>query len=162
MFCLRRTWRLRRVKRAGGKLATGIAWLVLSFIPLAVGLGFVYFMEYEFFGFLSFPITQKLSLLAESFLFPLEVGSYVPWVALIISGIVGGLIFRSILKPLLITFGFAWIIAYAGGGFALQAMGFLPSSLVFRTILINQIVAIIDFCCGVWFGILAGSTIHGR
>lgn len=127
-----------------------IRWLIFSFIPLAVGLGFIYVMiPGAGRGFLSVYGGNGWIFLTFVFLFPFS-GSQLSWLAWIISGFVGGLLFRGILIPFIFTLGYAWVIIYFGG--SSSSVGFLTAFLTARMIILNTLVAGISFLFGGWIG----------
>lgn len=133
-------------------LKSGIRLLILSYIPLAVGLGFIYIMIPGGRAFLSGLRGQGLTFLIFVFLFPFSAQTYLSWLAWIISGFVGGLLFRAILVPFIFTLGYAWVIFYFGGGFFTPGIGFMPASWTARIIILNTLVAGISFLFGGWIG----------
>lgn len=141
---------MRRSGRLGKKLIKGIGWLILSYIPLFVGIGFIYLMFPGGIGFASLTGTSSLVLVTTFFLLPFHANSYLPWLAWIISGFIGGLIFRGILVPFLFTIGYASIIVYLGGGSL--GLNMLPPSWTARIIILNTLIVGISFLFGAWIG----------
>lgn len=141
--------------------------LILSlFIPLLVGLLVVYLL-FPGFSVISgyFGSEFTIHLLLIFLLIPAEVSSYVPWIAWIASGFVGGFLSRKILIPFFSMYGLIWLflIIIEGDLFFDQLSMFSSIGLdqiIFQILIVNLIFSLLAFGFGGWIGSMFGGETH--
>jgi len=157
---LRRKFRRKRHFRTG----TSGRIILALFVPLIVGLATIYFLEPGL--SLLFQITSSENALLWLLIFliiPAEVNSYVPWIAWIASGFVGGLISGRVLIPFISMYVLSWALLFVVGGETINqsfAMfgGIGMNQILFQMLAINFLYSIFAFGFGGWIG----ASIGGR
>jgi len=157
---------LRSKFRRKGYIRTGTSGRIILalFIPLIVGLATIYFLEPGLSLFFQYTSSENALLWLLIFLIiPAEVNSYVPWIAWIASGFVGGLISGRVLIPFISMYILSWVLLFVVGGETINqsfAMfgGFGMNQILFQMIAINFLYSIFAFGFGGWIG----ASIGGR
>lgn len=147
----RRNFSFYKIQKTLRYIALIPFWLVLSFIPLLVGLGFIYLLDPGMAMLTPFWGTETtFQLLILGFLSPSN--SIILWLAWIVSGFVGGLVFGRVLIPFLLTYGLAWTIFYYFGGPWTEMLGLLGGEILIRVVVLNAFIALLAFGFGGFIG----------